>query len=246
MRVRSVTVILVLLSVCCTLAVRDSAAQGNANPGVIPPNSQYAQLSAQWWQWVFSQPVVSNPLFDTTGALAANGQPANGNVFFLAGLISPNGDPLSAHVERSITIAAGTRLFFPILNSEFDNVGVDPPFDVAQLRSFAAASISSVTSLYTTIDGRAVQNPAEYRTLSPVFSYTLPAVDNLYQFFNIDVSGTQYPAVGDGYYLLLTPLSPGRHTIAFGGTTQTVDQYGNPAGIFHLDIVYHITVKAGK
>src|SRR5690349_8203642 len=109
MRVSRAALFLALLLVISALGVGASRAQGDANPGVVPINSQYSQLSAQWWQWVFSQPVSSNPLFDTTGAQAANAQPATGNVFFLAGLIALSGDPLSAQVERTITIPAGTR-----------------------------------------------------------------------------------------------------------------------------------------
>jgi hypothetical protein len=47
---------------------------------------KFAELTAEWWQWAFSQPVSTNPLFDETGARAANGQPNGsgpaGKVFF--------------------------------------------------------------------------------------------------------------------------------------------------------------------
>ena len=48
-------------------------------------------------------------------------------------------------------------------------------------------------------------------------------------------AGTYAPAVADGYYLLLLPLRPGPHTIAFGGT-------GNFAGPTSQDITYHLRV----
>ena len=41
-------------------------------------------------------------------------------------------------------------------------------------------------------------------------------------------------AVGDGFYLMLKPLSPGRHTVNFGGTC---------CGGFTLDITYYLTVN---
>jgi hypothetical protein len=231
---------------------------GNANPGVIPPNSgQYADLSAQWWQWALGQPVTNNPattnpLLDTTGVAAHNGQPQQGNVFFLAGLISLSSG-LVAKAERTITIPTGTRLFFPILNSEADNVGVSPPLSVAELRVGAAFLPNSVTSLFASIDGVPLQNLSAYRAISPVFSFTLPPNNvagnsvNLYYALTggaINVSGTQTPAVADGFYLLLTPLTPGHHDLHFGGTTQILDANGNPA-TFELDITYHITVTPG-
>jgi hypothetical protein len=72
-----------------------------------------------------------------------------------------------------------------------------------------------------------------YRAISPrAFDYTLPPTDNVYQFFGLDVSGRIYPAVSDGYWLMLAPLSVGHHDVNFGGS----------AGEMTLDITYHITV----
>src|SRR6185436_3308563 len=48
-------------------------------------------------------------------------------------------------------------------------------------------------------------------------------------------AGTYGPMMGDGYYVMLRPLSKGQHTIHFSGT------FGPPIG-FTLDIVYDITV----
>jgi hypothetical protein len=35
----------------------------------------FAELTAKWWEWVFSIPVSENPLFDETGEFADNQQP---------------------------------------------------------------------------------------------------------------------------------------------------------------------------
>jgi hypothetical protein len=234
----------VALAVICSFAPR-AYAQGNPNPGIIPFNNQYPQLSALWWQWALSQPVSTNPLLDTTGADASNDQPTNGNIFYLAGLISLNSG-LQASVERTITIPTGKRLFFPILNSEADiPSSVQGSTTVPQLRAEAAYFADQIQSLFLTIDGKDAGDLTAYRTISPVFGFVLPAQDNLYQFFGLNVSGLVTPAVGDGYYVLLTPLPPGKHTIVFGGTTKTLDQNGQPA-IFSLKITYHITVAPGS
>jgi hypothetical protein len=108
----------VALAMVWSLASR-ACAQGNPNPGIIPPDHQYPQLSADWWQWALAQPVSTNPLLDTTGAAASSNQPAKGNIFYLAGLITVNSCLVSS-VERTITIPSRKRLFFPILNSEAD------------------------------------------------------------------------------------------------------------------------------
>ncbi len=226
---------------------------GNPNPQVVPPSPEYANLSARWWQWALDQPVTpddpetTNPLVDTTGKAARNGQPDD--VFFLCGLLAFDSG-LDATAERTVTVPRGRRLFFPLLNSEQDNVGVSPPMTVAQLRKAAALGATQVTSLFATIDGVELQDLSSYRVISPVFSYKLPANqaaagrESIVHYLTggaVTITGVQKPAVGDGFYLLLKPLNPGRHTIHFGGTSETTDGDGNPAA-FRLDITYHITV----
>jgi hypothetical protein len=221
---------------------------GNPNPGVTPPDSgQYAALSVRWWQWAYAQPVSKSPLLDTTGVNANVGQPSQGNIFFLAGLIVVTNGPAPPHLiasaDRTITIPTGTRLFFPLLNDEVDNVAVPPTnFTVAQLRQLAIAGQDNPQELHASIDGVPVQNLSAYRVLSPVFGYVLPnfgpSDQNLAQLFGIPFTGPVYPAVGDGYYLLLEPLTPGTHVINFGGTSAD--------GSFSLDITYHITVVPGS
>jgi hypothetical protein len=226
---------------------------GNPGPHVVPPSPDYAKLSVRWWQWALEQPVTpndpetTNPLVDTTGVAAHNGQPDD--VFFLAGLL-PINSGLVATAERTITVPKGTRLFFPLLNFEQDNVGVNPPLKVADLRKNAAFGVNQVKTLFASVDGVEIPNLETYRTISPVFSYKLPknhvGEDRLNVAYYLtggmlDVQGVQKPAVGDGFYILLKPLPPGQHIIHFGGTSQALDGDGNPA-TFQLDITYHITV----
>ena len=45
-------------------------------------------------------------------------------------------------------------------------------------------------------------------------------------------AGTYSPVVGDGYYVMLAPLSSGQHTLSFSGT----------AGSFSLNVTYQLKV----
>jgi hypothetical protein len=246
MRRTCIRLTLLAVSMGTTSPMAFAQRDGNPNPCVIPPNSgQYADLSVQWWQWAYSQPVSANALFDTTGADAGNGQPTKRNIYFLAGLlviteVGADGQ-LIAQADRTITIPTGTRLFFPLLNTEQDNLGSPITYTVDQLRQFAKDAEDNPTELHASIDGVPVQDLTAYRVQSPVFSYSMPSFappdQNVAQFFGIDFAGTVSPAVGDGYYLLLTPLPRGEHVINFGGT--------NRSGSFALDITYHITVVPG-
>jgi hypothetical protein len=235
-----------------TTAIADE--RGNPNPGVVPPTSdEYQDLNIQWYHWALGQPVTTdpaktNPLVDTTGIAAHNGQPDD-DVFFLGGLFALNSG-LVSQVERTITIHEGTRLFFPILNFEWDNVGVSPPLTVPQLRQLAAIGVTNLQSLYVTIDGVGLKELTSYRVITPVFSYTLPANHppksvNLYDYLSsgsFAVTGLQKPAVSDGFYVLLKPLPIGHHLLKFGGASApAIDTAGDTAP-FQLDVTYHIHV----
>jgi hypothetical protein len=78
----------------------------------------------------------------------------------------------------------------------------------------------------------ACAGPAEDGCTAPAFSLTFPD-DN---FFGLP-AGTYAPAVTDGVYLLLAPLTPGAHTITFGGA-------GYAFGSISQDITYHLTVSS--
>lgn len=196
---------------------------------------KYSAWTAQWWQWVYSLPVSENPLFDETGANAANAQP-NKKAFFLVGVIN-----VSNTAERSITIPAGTPLFGPVINLQTDNIGRAEPLTARQLRAEANAAIDSIdpADIFLTVDG--VDRTAQLvdRIESPNFGYTLPAEDNIYQFFGIDVSGRIKPAVSDGYWFYIPPLAVGEHTVEFGGA---LDLDGDGTTDFALSIKYNITV----
>jgi hypothetical protein len=219
----------------------------NDNPGVLPPQSHpygltYGEWSAKWWQFVLSIPAPNNPLlFDDQ---CTSGQ--TGPVWFLTGklcIADVPGETCSTtgflSATRDCTIPAGTALFFPIANAEADNLGLDTPLTLPELREQAKENQDGVTSMTCEVDGVPIQglSPARtspYRVVSPVFSYTIPD-NNLYQFLGFDFGAQTVPvAVADGVFLMLAPLSLGQHVIRF---TASFD-----VG-FGFDITYNITVS---
>ncbi len=244
------TALTVVLGVVC--AVPAMAQSGGTYAGVVPYGALYQDLSVEWWQWALSMPVrmpvysgtVYNPEFDTTGAAAWNEQPHPDTVFFLAGVMGAFdsatgaliGAPSGKLVKRDITIPTTARLFVPIVNFEMDNVGVMPPVGVPRLYESLDPIVAGVGGMYVVVDGKPVANLLGYRTISRPFSYCLPAQDNVYQLFGVNVAGTLAPAVGDGYYVLLEPLPPGKHTLESGGTAWE--------GTFVVHVRYTITVPS--
>jgi hypothetical protein len=217
------------------------AAAAPATPGVIPPNATpgdqtYGAWSARWWQYVLAQPVPTNPLLDATGQHCATNQ--SGPVFFLVGTFGSG-----SATRNQCVVPAGKLLFFPLLN--FADVhapgdGLDTPELVwKDLQGL----ISPTTSLFASVDGAPVSNldprttpyhacagPASLAPCgAPAFTVTLPA-DNVFG----APAGQYFPSVDDGFYLMLAPLSAGKHTLRFGGTA---------ASGASQDITYSLTVK---
>ncbi len=239
-----IVVMLILLATTPSALAKGGA---GADPKVLPPHSHaygvtYSEWSARWWQWVYSLPTSTNGVdthpFLVEGAVDCSyGQ--SGKVWYLVGkfgFLDPNTGQLIAKANRSCSVPTGTALFFPILNAEADDIGPDGQplgFSVEALRAWAKDNMDATTYMYAEIDGRVIANPARYRVQSPIFTLTLPE-NNLYQFFGYDQvhAGTYSPAVADGVFLMLAPLSVGKHTIVVRGE--------NPG--FKLDVRYDIRV----
>jgi hypothetical protein len=205
------------------------------NPNVQPPNSStagksYGQWGGAWWQWVFSVPYPSTPLFDSNGSSCGLNQ--SGPVWFLAGsAVGP--------VTRSCTVPADKYLFFPLANLEDDYPCPDPNFHPApgqSLQDFLTQDANNIintfvnpANLFASVDGAPVGSLPCYRGTSGLFTFTGdPALTTV---FDPCITGSPQQAVADGYWLMLAPLRPGQHTLHFGSTD------------FGQDITYNLTIQ---
>ena len=194
-------------------AASAQAGGGNeGNPGILPPQSHplgktYGEWTAAWWQWALSIPAPINPLTDMTGEFAGVGQ--QGPVWLLAGTFGSS-------VERTVSVPTGKTIFLPVFNWIFGSgvfdcdptvpgVSCDLPF----LRATAAANTLGAEAVEVWIDNAPVHNIRSYRAYSPVpFPITYPENSVIGV-----ASGTYYPQIADGYWLMLTPMTKGPHTI---------------------------------
>lgn len=190
----------------------------------------FPQLAAEWWQWVLSIPPSVNPLLDTSGDTCMVGQ--HGSTWFLAGSF------VAGPVTRDCDVPQGATLFFPVINEiNFDTpnqCGQGPtPLPSSFYRSISAAFVNGAANLSVTLDGKAA-GPM-HRTVSPVFEVTLPD-DNIFGgACTPDLTGGVYsPAVDDGFYVRLNPLSVGSHILHIHAE--------QPSGGFTLDITYNLNV----
>lgn len=188
------------------------AAADKINPGVFPTNSKpyglnYPEWSVKWWQWLVQIPSKNNPINDATGANCAEGQ--SGPVWFTAG---GNTGP----VVRDCTIPAGKAIAFFPLTFECSYAEDSTLKNEAQLRSCAANSLQGGVP-QVSIDGVNFKSLDLYRMQSPIFKFTFPQ-DNI---FGARPGPTQ--AVSDGWFIMLQPLTPGKHTLHASGVV-----VGNP------------------
>lgn len=213
-----------------------SQAQSGGNPSIIPPNARfqglsYSQWSANWWKWFLEFPLDGHPGFGCPDSISER---QSGNVWFLN-----SGPP-----ECTGTLPAGTALFFPIVDVECSSL--EPPESgfhgdsEAEQRSCAKFWADHIVeaSLFCEIDGVPATNLSRYRFDSPQISFNAPTP---WVFGEVGGQGT---AVGDGYYLLLRPLSHGQHTIRFGGAFHFSIAEGDDFDAdIAFDSTYHVTVQ---
>jgi hypothetical protein len=213
---------------------------GIARADVIDPAQPVAgfsqkQLGEQWWAWALGIPADSNPLFDSTGAFASVNN--NGPVFFVTGLFGSS--------ERTIDVPANRPIFFPLLNI----ADVEVPGQTAAPDCFAEADplacaftfipdVTTATNLYATMDGAdLLSSYSDFRQRSDGFYvFRLPTENLFTTFFGlVDVGYSDVDAylVSDGYWVALSGLAPGRHTLNFGASHEV----GTLQNLVHFNAV---------
>jgi hypothetical protein len=173
-------------------------------------------------------PASENPLLDATGEKCAVAQ--HGPVWFLAGATN-----ISGAATRDCSVPEGIALFFPVLAVEKDNIGLAPPRTDSALRDAARSSIDGVTDLSVEVDGISIRSLSLLRFMSPVFSFALPQHNVLQALGNTAATpGLYFPAVAEGFYVMLKPLHVGEHILHIHGK--------NPGIGFAVDVTYRLTV----
>ena len=203
---------------------------GGSIPSPAQSESQLpAGTTAQWWQYAISIPGGVNPLLDATGDNCVVGQ--RDPIWFLTGTL------FGGTAKRTCVLPAGEWLFFPVINSLQVNTpgvcGQATSLSVAEMRSLAATLIDSVTSMSVEVDRKPVNNVL--RIKSNVFATTFPD-DNVFDPYcggpGSVPPGVYSRSVDDGYYVLLKPLSAGKHTLQIDATS----------GSTVVKVTYYLTV----
>lgn len=200
----SIIVVAVILLVGAVFVTR---ARGSSNPTVLPPTSRvqgltYGEWLAKWWEYALVLPASQNPLMGSENCAYKR----VGNV----GLVVADS---TQNVPINCEIPNGIMLYLEVLGAECSNIE-EPPFyggNEEELRACVQAFVPQ--DLKATIDGIEVVDLNKYIFLSPLYEFTSPE-DNILEV----PAGTVGQSIGSGAYLMLAPLSKGKHTIYLKGT----------------------------
>jgi hypothetical protein len=206
-------------------------------PGVSPVQSHpYGKTYAEWCalsaKTFMELPLAGHPALDTNPIFDASyGQ--TGRVWFLGG-------PFGTQ-DRWSNIPADTALFFALANAECSSLETpdsgfhgDTPAAQAACATFWSDHIGHV---FFVLDGSPVANIGAYRFVSPQYEFDAPTP---WLFGDVGGQGT---SVVDGYYVMLTPLSVGQHTVHFGATFHfAAGELGPDPVDLPIDMTYHLTV----
>lgn len=185
-----------------------------------PYGLSYPEWHAKWWQWSISIPWDTHP-YQGAQFAAVN---QSGPVWFLVGYTDG--------LVREITVPRGKAILFPVVNVESSNVEPPPFFGADEAGMRAANSLFVRTDLEASIDGLPVRNLERFEMESPLYSFNAPDGNIL-----IGAGPVSGQSVDAGTYVMVPPLSVGRHVIHFKGT-QTDPMFGPVT----YDATYHITV----
>lgn len=202
-------------------------AAASASDGVVEPGQQflgksYNELVSEWSNWLVLEPIATNPAFDPDGRFCDRNQ--QGKVWFLA-------STFEGIANRTCEVPPGKGIFIS-LGGVFASFSPDFPAmddpclqlatDLEQVRCDVNDDVPLAPSISfeVTIDGAPVQDLFAFRAQSQPGGFTLRIPDpslripdqSLLTDFGF-VSGNRSPAVADGNFLFLKPLTPGEHTL---------------------------------
>jgi serine/threonine protein kinase len=193
----------------------------------------YEQWAAAWLQWSLQMPLTNaagaiHPTHDSSRFDVSAGQ--SSNVWFLAAPFNK--------VRRSCVIPSGKALFFPIFNVYISSLE-PPPFYGRTSMDQAGNALyfaNHILNPFCELDGRPILNLDDLRVLSPQANISVPT-----PWLQGDVGGKGTATVA-GYFVFLSPLAPGEHTLHFGGIIRL--KYPQDLVDVHesIDITYHIKV----
>jgi hypothetical protein len=169
-----------------------------------PFGKTWQEWTVQWWRWFLSIPREGHPSYDSAYKRWANNQP-DPNVLFLAATTK-------GKIERKIVIPSNKAILFPVINF-VTSYSEDPALKTeAEMIAKAKSNIDDIVKKEAVIDGIALSLSENNRVQTPPFDFYFPT-NNIYRAKEGPSRG-----VGDGFWIFLRPLRPGKHNIRTYGS----------------------------
>jgi hypothetical protein len=199
-----------------------SAASAADQSRIVKPGQEffgksYNELVSEWINWLIEEPIATNPALDGDGSNCGRNQ--EGKVWFLASTFGGVADrTCEIPADKAIFVSLGG--VFASFAPEYPSAG-DTCLQLAtgleQLRCDVNDDIPTApsASLEAALDGVPVADVFAFRAQSKPGGFTM-RVPNPSLLTDLGLAaGDRSPAVADGYFLFLKPLSPGTHTLSF-------------------------------
>lgn len=190
-----------------------SASSGQTSITISPDQTvadrSQAEWSKGWWQWAGSFDYADSPVADRTGSNCHLKQ--KGPVWFLAGTYE------TVRTVRTCSVPRDKYIFFPLINyvvmpgSEKSSC----PSCCASFAGKAKAITDDPSLLVLDLDGHRIEGLVKYRQATTECFDMGALAEPKYRVF---------PAAANGYYVMLPPLSPGKHVLNFGGMLPSISQ----------------------
>lgn len=218
-----------------TTAGAKDAVKPDPNLGIWKPDQKpYGKTYGEWvgafWKYALEFPLEGHPFLDTPQYDFAARQ--SGKAWFWS---APDGGPLT----RKVSMPEGTALFLTIRDAEVSSLEEGPFFGETEeeQREQVNYLVDHVVDVFVEIDGVPVKDLAAFRFSSPQVEVDAPSP---FIFGEVGGKGT---TVGDGYFLMLKPLSPGKHVIHYGGTFHFGPGELDPSLDFEIDLPKDVTIE---
>jgi hypothetical protein len=230
------------------LAVFPAIAQPVDPPGSIVDGKSIADWTEGWWTRYWQAP--SNSIDPVTGNIPASIN-NDGPVFYAP---TTSGDPGLGHVTINFSVPAGRPILIPLLPfDDLESAVIDGNAPLADRQAAADAVVAGwltsvdPNSLFASIDGVSVANPASYLEQTGYFDAGPAQAGSIAVAGGETVGDELSPNKAAGYWIMVENLSGGEHTIDFGGSSGQFTPAENcctdfPIGPFAVDVTANIDV----
>jgi hypothetical protein len=230
------------------LTVPPSNAYTVLPPGSIVDGQSITDWTAAWWSRYWQAPF--NSIDPSTGNVPATVN-NNGPVFFGP---TTDGNPTRGNVTINFSLPYGTSLLVPVLPfNDLEAASIDGNALLADRQNAATIVVAGwlgsvdTTNLFASIDGTPVTNVSSYLEQTGYFSAGPTQAGSIAATGGVTVNDDLYPNEAAGYWLMIEGLTPGLHTVQFGGSSVQFTPDANcctnfPIGPYGVDVTANIDV----